>query len=163
MLSGEWDRKTRKQRRRRKEKKESKKWKEKQKKERERKGTKGKSSKTGIRKRNTKSQTNMFVIEEMDFWTLAMFGLLGCQQRVACWAQGSVMEIPMKAARPRYCTRKCPAFLTTSRTILWLNPRACLIITCALSTLLSDDNSSPQETRLTSSKTSVVQSTNWCS
>lgn len=33
----------------------------------ERKGTKGKSSKTGIRKRNTKSQTNMFVIEEMDF------------------------------------------------------------------------------------------------
>lgn len=60
-------RKTRKQRRRRKEKKESKKWKEKQKKERERKGTKGKSSKTGIRKRNTKSQTNMFVIEEMDF------------------------------------------------------------------------------------------------
>lgn len=44
-----------------------KKRKEKQRKERERKGTKGKSSKTGIRKRNTKSQTNMFVIEEMDF------------------------------------------------------------------------------------------------
>lgn len=68
----------------------------------------------------------MFVIEEMDFWTLAMFGLSGCQQSVACWTHRTVWwkYLWSRGSLIKVLYQEMHRFHGTSCTILWLKPNS---------------------------------------